>query len=261
MLSEHADFSDSPTEDEALEQKRSKRIKEFLGDILTATDVRRILQSSLVENIVLHALGPRGTNISQAAALYISRLGISHKAQVRIHDAGITPMEYAQIAAEETQTLLSNGRLPGKLHLHMECAVYNDMGKLYDQRAREAVFIDEQDMDLDTMQLGAAVTIEELQGVVAAQGSIRIATHPSPRSLILPWLDRGVATWVQASSNSAAARMVTNGEADACVTTASAVSLLSARGIRTLHEFGSPNMIFTVASPLTHDQLRLYLEA
>ncbi len=259
VLTEHADFSDSPTEAQALEQKRSRRIKEILGDILTATDFHRILQSPLVEHVILHALGPRGTNISQAATLYISRLGISHKAQVRIHDTGITPMEYSQMAAEETERLLSIDSLPRQLHLHMECAVYHGMGELYEQRAREAVFSDVQDMALDNMQLGAKDSLEKLQQIVATQGSIRIATHPSPRSLVLPWLERRVATWIQASSNSAAARMVVNGEADACVTTASAVALLSSAGISTLHGFGSPNMIFTVASPLTHDQLRLYL--
>lgn len=245
------------------EKKRSARIKAVVGDIITPADFHDILHSQQVKYVIIHALGPAGTNISQASHLYAERIGITGKTEVTIHGVGITPLDYAQIAADETRASLSSGTLPETLHLHVECAVYNDMDRLYEERAEEAIFIDEQNMALDTMQLAAVVSMEELQNMVKSRGRIRIATHPSPRSLVLQWIERGLVEWIQASSNSAAALMVAKGQADMCVTTASSVGLLTKHGreIHTLYEFGSPNMIFTIASSMTHKQLQRYLDA
>lgn len=241
------------------EGKRSDRLKAVLGNIVTPMDFQNILRSRLVKEVNIHALGPAGTNISQAAHLYIERVGISDKTNVIVHGFGITPLEYAEIAAEETRKSLLAGELPKILHLHMECAVFDGLGKLYQQRSEESIFIDEQDMALDSMQLAAQLNIDELRSIARGKGKIRIATHPSPRSLILSWINQGTAHWIEASSNSAAALMVTQDQADACVTTASTVTLLAKQNMHTLHQFGSPNMIFTIASPLSHRLLREFL--
>ncbi|OGE19426.1 hypothetical protein A3D83_01430 [Candidatus Daviesbacteria bacterium RIFCSPHIGHO2_02_FULL_41_10] len=243
-----------------LEEERSARLRKTLGNIVTPTDFRNILRSLLVKEINLHALGPAGTNISQAAHLYIEKVRISNKTSILIHGSGITPLEYAQMAKEQTEKSLLTETLPETLHLHMECAVFDGMGSLYQQRAAESIFIDEQNMALDSMQLSAQLSIDKLRTIAKEKGKIRIATHPSPRSLVLPWINQGMAEWLEASSNSVAAVMVIENQADACVTTGSAVTLLAEQNLHTLHQFGSPNMIFTIASPLSHSMLQKYLD-
>ncbi len=237
------------------EEIRSQRINTIFGHLITPVDFRRILRSNLVRNIRIHVLGPVGTNISQAARKYAENIGITDKIDIIIYDAGITPLDYADIAADETQKSITSGSFPETLHLHVECAVYNDMWRLYKDRQIEAVFSDEQNMQLDTMQFAGILSMPELQEKVNKEGTIRIATHPSPKPLIAKWITSGIAKWIEASSNSAAALMVKRDEADACVTTASAVRVFTNHDLKTLHEFGSPNMIFTVASPLTQEQL------
>jgi hypothetical protein len=239
---------------------RSQALKLTMGDILTPADFQTILRSPTIVGIHIHALGPEGTNIAQASRLYAHRLGIQDKTQIVVHDIGITPLEYAQIAAQKTEEdIYHNGR-PTTLHLHVECAVYNNMGKLYEQRKTESVFADTQNMALDTMQLASFMDIDALNRLMRSQGVVRIATHPSPKPLIDTWVKRGVAQWIEASSNSAAALMVRRGQADACVTTASTVALMQKDAVQTLHEFGSPNMIFTIASPLSGESLKKLLE-
>lgn len=260
ILTEKENNSNQIQNKESLSDKRSERIRSALGDLVTPMDFRRILRSNLVKEINLHALGPAGTNISQAAHLFTEKVRIHDKTNIIIHGSGITPLEYAEMATEETQKLLRVEQLPHTLHLHMECAVFDGMWQLYQQRAEESVFIDEQNMALDSMQLAAQVSIDELRSKAIREGRIRIVTHPSPKPLLLPWINQGFVKWVEASSNSAAALMVTQGRADACITTASAVTLLAEQNMHTLHQFGSPNMIFTIASPLSHRHLCKYLE-
>lgn len=260
VLTQENDTKAQVVKGQNLEQKRSDRIKRVLGDIITPVDFRNILRSKQVKKINIHVLGPAGTNISQAAQLYAERQGISDKTNIIVYGSGIVPLVYAQIAAEETQESFATGSLPETLHLHVECAVYDSMWKLYQGRMEESVFIDEQDMALDSMQLAAQLSIDELRSIVQKEGKIRLATHPSPQPLVLPWITKGIAQWTEASSNSAAALMVTRGEADACITTASTIALLADKKIQTLHEFGSPNMIFTIASPLNQRLLRRYLD-
>jgi hypothetical protein len=242
------------------EERRSHILKHMMADIITPFEFQTILQSRRVEEVHIHALGPEGTNISQASRLYAKRLGIENKTNITVYPAGITPLTYAQLATEATEASLQHARVPSVVHLHVECAVYNNMGRLYKEKQTESVFIDTQNMPLDTMQLASKQTVDELQNVAQVHSHIRIATHPSPRPLINPWIDTGKAVWLEASSNSAAALMVLEGLADACVTTESTIQRLTNTGIQTLHKFGSPNMIFTVASPLSPTQLHEYLK-
>jgi hypothetical protein len=253
-----ANISSEMTMGEDLENKRSKRIKNTVGEIITPADVHQILHSEKVKKIVIHVLGPVGTNIDQAAHLYVERLGIGNKAEIITYGSGVTPMDYSKIASDQTRNDLLSGSSPEVLHLHVECAVYYNMGTLYRERVGESVFTDEQDMALDTMQLAAREDIKDLNEILQKNGKIKLATHTSPQSLALPWIQTGQVEVIKASSNSAAALMVASGEADACITTASAVEL-SNGAVKTLHEFGSPNMIFTIGSPLSHDQLKQYL--
>ncbi|MBI2337782.1 hypothetical protein HYU95_01230 [Candidatus Daviesbacteria bacterium] len=103
------------------------------------------------------------------------------------------------------------------------------------------------------MQLASIIEIEEL----TKKGRIRIATHPTPRPIIYPWEEQEIAEWIKATSNSAAAEMVVNGEADACITTGS--SLAGKEMLISRHMIGSPWMIFTIGTPLNQKQLQDFL--
>lgn len=237
-----------------VQEGMASRRKEVLagGDenILTNDDFKAILKSSSVHRIVAHALGPKGTNISQAMIQYIESLGVERKTDLIIHPGGVEPRAYADQALEEVEE--------GVVPIHMECAVYYDMDPLFRERAGEVVFADHHYMPLDVMQLASKKPIEEL----AASGVIRIATHPTPRPLISPWenVNPKRAEHIKATSNAEAAQMVLAGEADACITTASSLNQERAQteGLVSRHVFGSPMMFFTIATPLNQAQLQSY---
>lgn len=228
-----------------------ERRKEILGGVLFNLDFRNVLRSDSVKHIRAHALGPVGTNISQAMERYIKTVGgIEEKTEIIVHD-GVEPREYAAMAREEVHE--------GVVPIHMECAVFYDMAALFNERSDEVVFADHHDMLLDSMQLASVAPIEEL----ADRGVIRIATHPSPRPLIMPWVESGNAEWIKATSNAAAAQMVFPDEgeakAEACVTTGS--GLRKVEGLVSHHVFGRPNMFFTVGTSLNQEQLRAYQQS
>lgn len=248
-----------PQPNESLIQEMARiRRNALAGDLLylrqegrlSNDEFRNILRSQSVRKIIAHALGPVGTNISQAMELYIKTVGVEGKTDLIVHPAGIEPMAYAEDAMKEVEE--------GVVPLHMECAVYYEMQRLFNQRRNEVVFADHQYMALDTMQLASVKPIEEL----AARGVMRVATHPSPKPLIDPWIESKPprAQWLKATSNAAAAQMVLSGEADACITTASSLNQEQAQtqGLVSRHVFGSPIMFFTIATPLTQEQLRNY---
>lgn len=225
---------------ESLVQARSANMKRVLGsDIFTYAELRKLLQGDKAGTINMHALGPTGTNIAQASASYL-RDHAEGRGEVIVHPNKVEPMRYAQIAAEERSASI--------LPLHMECAVYYDMGRLFRDRVRETVFADQHNMPLDEMQLAAAVGTD----LSALQRTIRIASHPSPIALVKPWLDAEAAKYIKASSNSDAADMVLRGEADACITTESG---RRTRDLAKVHSFGSPVMMFTVGTPYSMQEL------
>ncbi len=231
--------------DESLVQTMALRKRGILGeDIVSNEDLRDILRSPSVRRIIAHALGPEGTNIAQAMKQYIETLGVEGKTDLVVHPTGIEPLAYAEMALEQ----IEEGIVP----LHMECAVYYDMATLFNQRIGEVVLADHHYMPLDIMQLASIEPMEKL----ADRRIMRIATHPSPRPLIEPWVEAGRAEWVKATSNTAAAQMVLEGTVDACVTTGS--GLEKAEGLVSRHVFGSPMMFFTIATPLTQQQLKKY---
>lgn len=226
-------------------EKMACQRRKILGKgILTNDYFRSILKSRSVDRIIAHALGPQGTNIAQAMEQYIKLLGVGEKTELIVHPKGIEPRSYAETAARQAR----DGIIP----IHMECAVYYEMGKLFDERPNEVVFTDHHYMLLDAMQLASVRKLEEL----VAKGRMRIATHPTPRPIIYGWEKQGLAEWIKATSNSAAAEMVMAGEADACITTGS--SFAGKEGLVSRHMIGSPWMIFTIGTPLSQRQLQEY---
>ncbi|MBI2337924.1 hypothetical protein HYU95_01960, partial [Candidatus Daviesbacteria bacterium] len=157
-------ISKSPlSTNQILKEEMTLRRREILGnDLITNEDFRHILQSSSVDRIIAHALGPNGTNISQAMEQYINLLGVAEKTELIVHPKGIEPRTYAEIASKQ----IRDGVIP----IHMECAVYYDMGALFDERPEEVVFTDHHYMLLDAMQLASIIEIEEL----TKKGRIRI---------------------------------------------------------------------------------------
>jgi hypothetical protein len=230
-------------------RERAGRMRAVLGDdVLPYEDFRAILRSPAVRAVDFHALGPAGTNIARASSLYLEKHDLFLRSHHEIHSAGVEPPQYAEAAARSKR--------PGIVPLHMECAVYYGMQKLDADRPHETTFADHEYMPLIAMQLASPdPTLKEL----GRRESVRIASHPSPLPLIHSLLDDGLpVTYVKASSNSAAAQMVERGEADACITTE------TARQTSRLHLnrlFGSPAMIFTVATPLNREELRAYQQS
>jgi hypothetical protein len=205
-----------------------------------------VVRSPAVREVRLHALGPAGTNIAQACEHFIVREGIADKTTLIVHDRKIEPREYAAIARSEVR--------PGVLPLHVECAVYYGLRDLYDERPDEVIFASQLYMPLDTMQLAC----RDLRGLDARRGSLVIASHPSPLGLVKPLFAAGVVVHRHASSNADAAAMVRLGDADLCITTEAAGRR---HGLHTLHRFGSPTMLFTIAASVTDRVLRDYLLA
>lgn len=242
-----------PSHNEAQIQEMERRRREIMGDSLTNEDFRKVLRSRNVRKVIAHALGPEGTNIAQAMRQYVKSMEIEDKTDIIVHPKGIEPLAYAEIARSQ----IAEGVVP----IHMECAVYYDEGTLFDSRRGEIVLADHHNMDLDAMQLASLKSIEEL----TSAGVINIATHPSPKPLIMPWVNSQKAEWVKATSNSAAAQMVLESAGsqdedriDACVTTGSGLD--NAPGLISRHVFGKPNMLFTIATPLSQRELRSYMK-
>lgn len=236
----------SPTvNDPTVTQKIALRRREILGNgNVDNEEFRDILKSSSVDKIIAHTLGPKGTNISQAMEQYIKSLSVEGKTEFIVHPKGVEPRVYAEMALKQVKD--------GVIPIHMECAVYYEMGALFDERPKEVVFADHHYMMLDAMQLASVKELEEL----AVGGHMRIATHPTPRPIISGWEKQGVAQWIKATSNSAAAEMVMSGEADACITTGS--SLAGKDRLVSRHMIGSPWMIFTIGTSLNQEQLKEY---
>lgn len=222
------------------EQERNVAMGEDLGkEAVHYHDFRRILRSS-GKKFRLHALGPEGTNIAQVSRQYAAAYG-PQDSEIIVHPAGVEPVQYSQIAHDEASETV----LPG----HTECAVYYHMGKLYSERELEQIFADHRHMPLIPMVLGTRDSAAELLG----KTSLRFSSHPSPRPLVQAQLDSGKFVYEKATSNAVAAEEVAHSKADICITTRQA---LQNNGLIELHNFGSPNMLFTVGTPLTSAQLR-----
>lgn len=231
------------------QQVREKSMHDKLRLTFTYADMRRVLHHRDFTSVRIHGLGPRGTNIEQVCHQYLKCNELDPATDSRIsepiiHEKGIEPPQYADIARDEKK---ERGVLP----LHVECAVFYGMRDLYHGRVDELVFADHHPMPLDQMQLACRPGDEDR----TISGKLRYASHPSPVQLAGPMLDAGDAQWVKASSNSHAAQMVRDGEADICITTEQGRQI---SGLHQLRNFGSPTMLFTIGTPYTPEELRRY---
>ena len=199
---------------------------------LTAVDlprceknIQRHLLSPLVKRIHSFVLGPAGTNISQASDQWLKRMGLWEKSSTQLC---ITPEESLEKALMVTAA--------GEMGLFWTCAVYFKLNELFFRNPDVLPFFVQERMALDRMQLA---TRQELMREAQAgfPKAWTIASHLSPSPLIL---DTGCGVR-QTNSNAAAAELCASGQTELCVTTESARML---HGLRTVFEFGSPEMIF-----------------
>ncbi len=189
-------------------------------------DIREALASDLIRQIRHFALGPEGTNISQACSRWTVRMEIGHKAHTVLCD---TPED--SIVA--TRQLVE----PSTLGVFWTCAVYSREMEIFFRNPDTLPFFTQETMALDKMQLATrAALAADLSAPFVPRGW-RIAVHSSPAALLHPH-HRNV---VLVNSNAAAAIDCAAGRVEACITTESARSL---HGLTSLHCFGSPEMVF-----------------
>lgn len=194
-----------------------------------ARNIGAILESGVIKSIKCFALGPEGTNISQAAVRWashwIGRPGVRTKFEIILCDTPESSLEQARKVDEE-----------GVMGLFGTCAVYYSLNKLFFENPDALPFFAEEVMNLDEMQLA---TTNELAQCLS--NSIpynwQIASHPSPAPLV-----RNLGCQiVLVNSNAKAADEVKAGNVQLCITTESA---RESRGLVKLHSFGSPPMVF-----------------
>lgn len=184
------------------------------------------LLSPKVKKVVHCVLGPKGTNISQAAQLFSKNYGIQYKSHLHYCE---TP-EAAVLAARR---LTKNGTVA----LYWTCAVYVRENNIFFGNTDALTFFVQQPMDLDHMQLACRPELAHLCTADDVPPSWKILSHPSPAPLF-----NALPNKVQhADSNAAAAARCARGEAEACMTTESA---RIEHGLVQVHSFGCPEMIF-----------------
>jgi hypothetical protein len=188
----------------------------------SAAELAHCLLSPRVRRVVNFALGPEGTNIAQASAFWTRKMGICGKAETVLCKTPEKSLEKARLVTVE-----------GIVPIFWTCAVYFKLNVFFFSNPDIFPFLFVVNMPLDAMQLCARA---ELRGQEIAPGW-KIASHASPAPLIagLPNLV------VEADSNAHAAIKCASGETEACITTAQAAAL---HKLYTLHEFGSPIMVF-----------------
>lgn len=191
----------------------------------------QVLRSS-VDRIMHFALGPAGTNISQAAMQWSNRMGVSHKTEVVFCD---TPEDSVARAREIIE--------PGVLPIFWTCAVYFRLNELFFRNTDTFLFQFIEVMNLDEMQLAENREAVRRKNAFADQWEdtiLTIASHPSPAALMSDSCIRSN-FYVRANSNAHAAKICAEGEVEQCITTESARQIY---GLVKIHTFGSPAMVF-----------------
>ncbi len=189
-------------------------------------DIREALASDQIRLIRHFALGPAGTNISQASHRWTLRMQVEHKAHTVLCD---TP-EDSIVAAREVVE-------PGALGMFWTCAVYSREMEIFFRNPDTLPFFTQETMPLDQMQLATRPSLAAALGEPRVPRDWRIAVHSSPAALLPPHHPNVVLV----NSNAAAAVDCAAGRVEACVTTESA---RSRHGLVSLHCFGSPEMVF-----------------
>lgn len=188
----------------------------------TDEEIKTSLQSSMVRKIHCFALGPEGTNISQACEQWIDRMAIRPKTKVELCPTPEASLERAR----EINT-------DGEIGIFWTCAVYYNLHKLFFGNPDTLPFFITEMMALDEMQLATRKEMAKSLGE-ELPFSWRIASHPSPAPL-------ATKITIKANSNAEAAMMCANKEVEACITTESARRI---HRLVNLHSFGSPLMVF-----------------
>ena len=160
-------------------------------------------------------------NIPQACQIWINRLGIGDKTEIRL---GRIPEEYIATALT----------VRGVVAIFWTCAVFAREHQVFFRNANTLPFFFEQVMALDEMQLVTKTAIGSIES------DWKIASHVSPAPLVDSLVEQGC-TVVDASSNGTAAQMCANGEVELAIVTESARIKY---GLIKVHSFGSPEMLF-----------------
>ncbi|MEE3663753.1 hypothetical protein V2I52_17790 [Brenneria sp. g21c3] len=200
----------------------------FSDSLVTFDDANKILKSIYVTKLNNYVLGPQGSNISQAA------LGWSKKNKLALKENIIfckTPEE-AIIRSESEH-------YQGEVNLAWTCAVYFRQHELFFSNHNHSLFFDQYRMKLDNMQLACKPNQN-----ISLNLKNKIASHPSP-SILLKNIESKIEI-IDANSNSDAARLCSEGKVNACITTESARKIY---GLKSIHEFGSPEMVFFASLP------------
>jgi hypothetical protein len=190
-------------------------------------EIVRVLCSPAVREVRCFVLGPEGTNIAQACARWLERVGLQAKSTLSYC---ATPEDSVAAARRETAPEL------GILGIFWTCAVFDREKEVFFKNPDAYPFFVQETMLLDEMQL--ATRPELASGHLSSiPAHWRIASHPSPA----PLLDLLPCTVIPAHSNAAAAASCASGDCEACITTESARQIYN---LTRLHRFGSPPMVF-----------------
>jgi hypothetical protein len=206
----------------------------------TENEIIEVLHCPDILEIRNFVLGPGMiSNIPQACSRWLKRTGLESKGTLVF---GRTPDEYLVSA----QAVKQYGVVP----LYWTCAVFGREKDLFFGSGIDTLMFWVQEvMPLDHMQL--AVRPKRLKrqdfgniakDCVLPPGITKLASHASPKPLLNNlFLQNPHCSWIEATSNGAAAEMVNDGQADMCVTTKAA---LKKTGLKCVHEFGCPPMVF-----------------
>lgn len=188
-------------------------------------EMKATMQSPDIERIQCYALGPAGTNISQAAARWAERMGVLEKTDIILCKTPEASLEKARAVDEE-----------GVIGLFGTCAVYYALNTLFFENPSTLPFFAQEIMFLDEMQLATRADCAKAMDV-KVPGAWRVASHPSPAPLV-----RNLGCAVElVNSNAQAADECAQGKVELCITTESA---RQSRKLVKLHSFGSPPMVF-----------------
>jgi len=178
-------------------------------------EAKKILEDDLQNIKTIHTLGPSGTNCEKAASKWFADRGM--KGETVLHPTLETALK--SVIGNQDAALLG-------------CVVYPALHNL--------VF-----SNLDKLKLHECFVMETFHMVLAAKEYIDInnskivASHKAPSPLILN-LTKQVKL---VNSNSQAAIVCANGEADACITT---YPLVEKYGLKIIENFGKVPMGFTI---------------
>lgn len=193
----------------------------------TEEEIKEALKHYEIEKIVCCCLGPKGTNIGQAAEKWIKRMGLSKKSEIQFFP---TP-EDCLLNAKKIER-----RNKKVVAVFWTCAVYSKESEFFFSNLDILAFFTQEIMPLDEMQLATRPDLASLKdNTIPAEW--KIASHPSPQYLLKALPNQIVLV----NSNSAAAKDCAEYKVEACITTEQARSIYK---LEKLHSFGCPPMVF-----------------